>query len=169
MSIRIHAAGTDNFRYSDSALPFGDVYTLASILSIVSAGSPHRVAGAAVENEVSPGSPVTQATAAIARMNARNVFQMGISAIMTEAPAPILFIAARETHTFGPDTAAHMPETQLNTVTAWDLTRDIDATLQAADLATTGALFAIGTAFNLFTARHPRRVRPGRLLITLSH
>ena len=169
MSIRIHAAGTDNFRYSGSALPFGTVYALASVLSVVSAGAPHRVAGAAVESQVSPGSPVTQATAAIANMNARRVFQIGIHAIMAETPAPILFVAARESHLMWPDTGANMPETRLNTLTAHDLTRDIDAVLQAADMNTTGALFAIGTAFTRFAARHPQRVRPGRLMITLSH
>jgi len=169
MSIRIHAVGTDNFSYSGSALPFGEVYALASVLSVVTAGAPLRVAGAAVDSQTSPGSPVTQATATMAHLNARRVFQIGIHAILEETPAPTLFIAAREGHMLWPDTGANMPQTRLNTVTVHDLTRDIDRTLQAAELNTTGALFAIGTAFSRFTARHPRRIRPGRLMITLSH
>jgi len=167
--INIHAAGTDGFRYTRRALPFGAVYALANVLSIVSAGSPARSVGTAVDSAVSPGSPVTQGTAAVARLTSERTFQIGLHAFLFETPVPRLFIAARESHIFGPDSGSNLLDLPLNGVTPNELTRDIHDVLESANLNTTGALFALGAAMSEFSARHPRHIRPGRLMITISH
>lgn len=169
MSIRIHAAGSDNFRYTDDALPFGEVYQLANLLSIVSAGPPRRVVGTAIDSQTSAGSPAAQGIAAVAQMQAENALRIGIFAVMEESPAPLLFVAARESHFIGPDTGSNLPEIRLNMRSARSLMRELDEVLASADLDTTGAIFGIGTVFSLFAARRPKRARPARLNITLSH
>jgi len=169
MSIRIHAAGSDGFRYEDDALPFQDVYNLASALSVISAGPPPNVAAAAAESQISPGSPTTQATAAVAHMSSMQVFRGGIIALLADIPRPILSITAYQSHLIGADSSERMPESLVRSHDAHSLMRDIDRVLKPVELNTTGALFGLGTVFSRFVSRRPKQTRPARLQVTLSH
>lgn len=168
MGIRVHAAGSDNFRLTRSALPFGEVMTLGTVLSVVSAGPPHRVAGAAADAVISPGSPHGQATASAGRLGAERAFSIGLAAIYFSNSAPWLFIAARESHVVSPDSGRNMDWTEISRLTLRELTTDIYEVLESANLNSSGALSSLGEVFSRFAARHPTIARPARLMVTLS-
>jgi len=164
MSIRVHAVGTDGFRYTRDSYELGDVYNLASLLSIASTTDPIGTGFSAGE-QVAGGNAINEGTEAVATITARYQFAGAVTMLLARHSGLIFFLAAHEDNWLA-DNSDCLPPTRLRSLDAWDLINDINDVLATANLNCFGALEALTGVFSNFDSHRPR---PTRLNVTLTH
>lgn len=170
MSYHLHAAGTGGFTWSRNYSDEGDVYDMASAMSLAAAtpGGIGAVAEEYATGELTPTGPVEQTLSAVGRFSMMGPLCAAFTMMLVDRHAVQLFVSAQAPSSmpFFPDVGGHMRyiyDTR-DRDPFWDFMRDLTPRLEAADLNRFGVLRGLTDVFN----RWPMRRSHGMQMLNIN-
>ncbi|QZH75479.1 MAG: hypothetical protein JY451_02350 [Erythrobacter sp.] len=160
MSFRIHAAGTGGFRHQRNWTDEGDVYDLASAMSLAASTS-GGVRGVATEygtsrvlglTDATSDSPVQRATRTVGTLTCMHTLNDAFTLALAERSRMQIAVTAQSPSSmpFFPDVGGHLRYTYDSRDNFYDFMCDLTPKLEAANLNRFTVLCALAEAFALW-------------------